>query len=131
MNNEEEDYFHYESGYYWEDLDKCSVVFASEKMVVKYNLNHESTEERNKYAHDSGEYHGKDASFFFEMRFRHVQILYLFDASGYSKALDGARSSNTPHGSVNSFEFVAGFNSIPFELLMEGRDEVFVERWCE
>lgn len=129
--NEEEDYHHYESGYYWEDLDKCSVVFVTEKMVVKYNLDHESTEEWSKYAHESADYQEKDANFFFEMKSRYTQILYLFDVSGYSHVIDGARSSDTPHGSVKSHEFVAWFNSIPFELLSEGKDDVFVERWCE
>ena len=129
--NIDEDYFRYSSGYYWEDCEANSTIFVTPKMVYKYKLEHDCTEEWSKDAHKYADWQDKNAEFFSEMKSKYAQIIYLDHVIYYSKTKDGDRTTDTPHGNVKSLGFVAWFNSIPFELLKESKDDVFVERWCE
>ena len=54
--NENEDYYHYDSGYYWEKWDACSIVFVAETMDAKYKLEREPIEEWIRYTRDSSYY---------------------------------------------------------------------------
>ncbi|KZR64514.1 hypothetical protein PMIT1303_01559 [Prochlorococcus sp. MIT 1303] len=129
--NVDEDYFRYSSGYYWEDCEASSAIFVTQKMVDKYKLEHDRTDEWSMDAHKYADWQAKNAEFFSEMESKYAQIIYLDHVIDYSKAKDGGRTTDTPHGDVKSLEFVAWFNSIPFELLKESKDDVSVERWCE
>ena len=129
--NENEDYYHYDSGYYWEKWDACSIVFVSKKVVAKYKLEREPIEEWIKYARGFSDYQDKDDDFFSDIRSHYAQILYLDHIAVYSKTKDADRTTDTPHGHVKSLEFVAWFNSIPFQLFKEHNEGVFIERWCE
>ena len=129
--NIDEDYFRYSSGYYWEDCEVSSTIFVTQKMVDNYTLDHDCIEEWSKDAHKYAEWQDKNADFFSEMNSKYAQVIYLDHVIYFSKTKDGDRTTDSPHGNVKSLEFVAWFNSIPFELLKESKDDVFVERWCQ
>ena len=69
--------------------------------------------------------------FFSDMRSQYALIFYLGHVAVYSKTKGADRATDTPHGHVKSLEFVAWFNSIPFQLFKEHNEGVFIERWCE
>ena len=99
-------------------------------MVAKYKLEQEPIKEWIKYARDSSDCQDKDDDFFSDMRSQYAQIFYLGHVAVFSKIKDEDRATDTPQGHVKSLEFVAWFNSIPFQLLIECNEGVFIERWC-
>ena len=99
-------------------------------MVAKYKLEREPIKEWIKYARDSSDYQDKDDDFFSDMRSQYALIFYLGHVAVFSKTKDEDRATDTPQGHVKSLEFVAWFNSIPFQLLKEYNEGVFIERWC-
>ena len=86
-------------------------------MVAKYKLEREPIKEWIKYARDSSDYQDKDDDFFSDMRSQYAQIFYLDYVAVYSKTKGADRATDTPQGHVKSIDFVAWFNSIPFQLL--------------
>ena len=129
-----EEYERYESGYYWHDLNHSGLIYVSQKMVDKYNLNETPLDDAWRkeylfvYGDDEDGIEGAD-----ELQKKYVQEIYIQHATHLTKTKDinSEDISPTPHGETHSDEFVAWWNDFPVELLKEAEEDCYVAGWCD
>ena len=119
--------FLYESGFYWADCNHSGTIFISKKMVEKFSLVETDCDcepiEEFFYGwsdEDKEDYKNYDYS------------LWISHSDGWSKTkAEGENGTNdeTPHGDIADDEFVMWFNSLPFELLSEPKEDVMIYGW--
>lgn len=124
----EDNYKHYNSGYYWDDENHSGRLLVSQQIVDKYKL--DSRVEPVNELFDQYDWSDEDRDEYSNFSY----YIFISHSIGWTKTLEEGYSKSdceTPYGETGSEGFVMWWNRLPIELLNEDKDDIYVFSWCD